>query len=162
MTLFGLSACSQVPPIKDSVTKSKIHVTYVEPELRPIVEEYLKEMLKNNISIAKMDFIDSIILVDNKTIICGSETAIGCSYNGMVRIKKNIQYSFFGKDYLKVMVYHELGHALLSLPHSNFFNHVMFPVIHENIDYYIFNWDKFFKSYVTYFKFCEANEFFIK
>lgn len=160
LIMFGMSACLQINPTKDSVTKK--HVTYISPELRPIVEDYLKVMSGANVDISRYNKIDSILLVDSAKIICNTDGAIGCSFQGVVQIKKTGQYYFFGDEYLKVMIYHEMGHELLSLPHSNFYSHIMFPIIHENILFYTFNWDKLLKSYINYIKYCTENDYLIQ
>ncbi len=128
--------------------------TYIDPELRPFVMDYLDTMMKAGVDVSAISELDSIILVDDSVFICNDSLAIGCADNNKIRIKRELNYLIFGDDYLKVIVYHEMGHAVLKLPHTNFYLHIMYETMLVNVSDYIKYWRYFYRSYLDYYFYC--------
>jgi len=158
LIVLSLNATSQTLSLDDS-KKGVFRTPFITNELKPYVEEYLRTMLLNKINVDEFFEIDSILLVPMDRIICGSEEMIGCAYGDKVLIKMGYSYIAYGDFYIKVLLYHELGHRVLGLPHSNFEAHIMYPTPNPRYSLYIYNWGRFFKSYVDYYWFCKKNGF---
>jgi hypothetical protein len=97
-------------------------VPYVSPVLQPYVNEFLKDM-----DISRYYELDSILFVGQSSQICNDDLAVGCCNNTIVKLKKP-PYLIVDMDmYLRVVVYHELGHCVLRLDHQNKRQSIMNP-----------------------------------
>lgn len=159
--IFGCSTCTKTLTTKSIVYQSMNRV-YIDPEIKPYVKSYLDVMIMRNVDVFGISNLDSIIFVPNDAIICDSGDAIGCSWNGTIKIKKNWRYYLSTENYLKVMMYHELGHAILKLPHANFSYHIMFPSINVDTDVYEINWKYYLDTYVAYYQYCNEYDYLLK
>lgn len=156
--LWSFNGCTQTLPMKDSVFQMMDKV-YISPELKPHVKHYLEEMMAQGVNVYGIGLLDSIIVVPDSAKVCESYDAIGCSFGGSVKVKKGRGYYTNPQLYWRLMMYHELGHAILKLPHSNFYFHIMYPSILEDIEIYEANWVLFLKAYVEYQRFCSSNNY---
>lgn len=124
-----------------------LNLPYISPELRPFVDEFILDMDSNHIPITRISNLDSIIIVPDDMLICGDtwesvDEAIGCSSGFRVQIKREREDFPETNTYLRFMVYHELGHAILNLPHDN----SCLQIMNSSIDPYITEYDKYWPS----------------
>jgi hypothetical protein len=97
-----------------------LRTPYVSPVLRPYVKAYLQDMKANGVDVSDYGRLPYVRLVPSSEQICGTDQAVGCSEGGRVRIMEYLPNDKFTEEqYYRVLVYHELGHALLGMPHTD-------------------------------------------
>ena len=132
---------------------------YVDESLFPYVKEYLFDMIDKGISVDNFFKLDSVLLVDTSTQICLSDHAEGCC--SVVEKKVKIRTPSPKSDgdsnlntFLKLAVYHELGHCVLRLTHNPYTFSIM-NAGHRKLDRYEILWDRLREEYISYYFFCE-------
>jgi hypothetical protein len=123
---------------------------WVDPELKPYVDQYLQDMEDMGMPISRYKKIDSIILLPDTAIAC-TDGALGCANNRLVFIKRpSGGYLIDTNMYYTFLVYHEMGHAMYNLPHNNFRLSIMNEAPVLNMREYRMLWDKFKLEYQSF------------
>jgi len=112
-----------MPLILGFSEKRNFNTPYVNPTLKIYVDEYLKDMTNNGIDVSAYYQLDSIKIVSATCVICNNYDAVGCYEDTKKLVSIKEPYNDNSKDpdmYYRYTVYHELGHAVLKLPHNTF------------------------------------------
>jgi len=146
--LFFLIGCGinyryyQYQKERDPIPQPK-YLTYkypeMEKEITPIFEEWIKECQDNKLDPD----------LDNVGFICFADTLF-YGHAGLQIDNKGIliQEVFRNSPYLKVIVYHELGHGAFNLPHDTINASIMSPFFSDLVGkIYVTNWEKYKKQY---------------
>lgn len=134
MFLILLVGCgsSGDPDNRDRIISVSIKDVEIDEELKQSVKEFIGDLALHG-----KDFkvtIKSIKFVDNF-----EGNVVGrCYYNDRVEILKGMEYN---ETYLKLLMYHELGHCILKLGHTKEgSNSIMQPTLIGDSDYIKTNW----------------------
>lgn len=121
-TLCSVKRPKHLPEPKPQLQVYKPRVVrqpYVDPMLEVPVRIFLNDMRSEGIDVSYYYNLDSIILVPKNEVICDAEAALGCCFMNVVKIKlsdtEEIRDSL---TYYNTVLYHELGHCVLGLPHN--------------------------------------------
>jgi hypothetical protein len=129
---------------------------WVDPQLRPYVEEYLKDMKDYGINTEAYMDLDSIVLLPTSAVVCNEDEVIGCydPRKNKVSIKRPTlaDYRSDSVTYYKWLTYHELGHGIFKSPHNTFRMSLMniSPILPMSM--YKDMWPLFRKEYVSFIK----------
>jgi hypothetical protein len=125
------------------------HQPYVDSRLRKYVDTYLDDMNKRGVDVSPYNCLDSILLVSVNTPICDDSHAIGCCDGKIVKVKFFTDVVYHdSSQYLQLLVYHELGHCMLHLPHENTEPSIMNSVENRPSSFYFEHWDYYIKEYI--------------
>jgi hypothetical protein len=134
------------------------HTPYIDSTLRPIVAAYLDEMKMYDICVDRFYTLDSIVLVKTTTQICDEDNAIGCCDGRVVHVKYFNDAEMHDKDfYLKILIYHELGHCVLQLPHHRAVTSIMNPSNDRPMSVYKSHWDYYLGEYINFYYYVQAH-----
>lgn len=119
------------------------YITYNYPEMEteiiPIFEEWISECRTNELNPD----------LNNVGYICFTDTLFK-GFAGMQIDEEGIilQEVFRNSPYLKVIVYHELGHGAFNLPHDTINSTIMSPYFNDLAGkIYVTNWERYKKQY---------------
>jgi hypothetical protein len=148
ISLFITLKPLKLPP---PVVPSPVHTPYIDSALRPIVRDYLDTLKSHGLDISRFYRLDSILLVNDSQIICEDSTAIGCCDGHIVRIKRVPFIEWEDPQfYMKILVYHELGHCILRLPHHELFPAIMNSSMDKPLSHYKHMWSYYTEEYFAY------------
>lgn len=137
-------------------------IPYTSPELAPYIRLYLMDMTRAGVDVSAYYRLDSIILVPVDRCICNDTDAIGCSDSEkrIIQIKKLPEiYCQDPSFYLKLLVYHEAGHAILKIPdvNINYGPAIMDSEMAYPLFYYKILWTRMRNDYVDMYLFVKAH-----
>lgn len=158
--ILGLGLCGQMAPYK-LYERRELKMPYISPELLKPVLEFVSDMEREGIDISGIEKLDSIIIVPNSRVICESRDAIGCAWRKSVCIKKYWSFKFLDAVYFKVLIYHELGHAILKLRHFSGRFHLMNPSLHGDLTFYEVLWPYLKNEYIRYYHYSRYSNYFL-
>jgi hypothetical protein len=127
-------ACG-VYDVKDVIqTEESGHIsTGIDPELQPFVDDFMRDCEARRTDCAKrMDRIKSIKLVDMPDLDkSDDEAVIGLCYDRPFTRRIEISKDIMDKPnlYIKVLMYHEIGHCAYGLDHETVPDAIMSPVM---------------------------------
>ena len=132
--------------IKDKVNNpsfnSGLTTIMIDDEIKPIFEEWLMDCDSNGVK-PNLNTISHIVFVDT----------LQKNYAGLYVYNEGIILQEFLRNHpgLKIVVYHELGHACFNLPHDTLNVGVMSPLFNSVLsEIYLKRWDHYKKQYFDY------------
>lgn len=126
-----------------------------DPDLQAFADQYLDEMAKAGVStkyygrLLRLEYVDAF---DDKepanTIgLCNKYTDQDGVFT-TIKIKRVETNSFINR----AIVFHEMGHCVNNLKHSDERGSIMYPELTMNTQYYVENWDSLVTGLVQYIK----------
>lgn len=127
---------------------------YIDPELQPYLDEYVKDMEDRGV-IVNLDRLYRLELVDSfKDLEDGKKQLGVCwhrhdheGYYGTVEVLRGYE-----DVVTKAITYHELGHCLHKLEHSDEPKSLMYSTLTTNPKFYEENWSELVEGLVKYLK----------
>lgn len=110
-------------------TYKKDYKYFVEPEIKPYVNEYIKLLKDNNVKVKEQDFVVLFSHVMPAPRIAGYAFGMFEDDFVMVNINPNI-WVFLTKQQKRTLIFHELSHDLFNTLHSHDV-FVMNPILHN-------------------------------
>jgi hypothetical protein len=115
-------------------------------------------MTQHGVDVSRFYKLDSIVMVPSTTRICDNETAVGCCDGKVIHVRFANDVEYHDKSaYLHTVVYHELGHCVLRLPHHEVKSSIMNPVLDRPSWFYRENWDYYMSEFFDYIAYINAH-----
>ena len=156
--LISLMVClksdAQIIPLRKYESR-ELKLPYISPELLKPVLSFIDDMTAEGVDVSDIERLDSIIIVPDVQCLCKTKYAIGCSDEKLVQIKRLWYFSFYQNAYYRTIIWHELGHAILRLPHYDDGGlHIMNSFIDPDMLMYDRYWPLFRTGYIRYYWYC--------
>lgn len=129
---------------------------FIDPDLQPFMDEYVRDMSDRGIdtdisNLYRLEYAD-VLEIEEKGEV---RKLLGVCYHnrdpkgyyGTIKILRG-----HGEEVTRAIVYHELGHCVHDLDHSDKPNTLMFPSLTTNPQFYVDNWTQLVDEMVEYIK----------